>query len=58
MVQDLQRSGYPSIVRHQSTREALARFEMMRQMEDMGGQPTHKFREWQKSVRRWTRRGM
>jgi hypothetical protein len=48
----LQRSGYPATVRHQAIREAIDKFERICKVEDAGGRPIRRAREWQKSARR------
>ena len=48
----LQRSGYPATLRHQAIREAMEKFERMCEVEDKGGRPIHRAREWQKCARR------
>ena len=48
----LKRSGYPATVRHQVVKEALCKYEKMCKVEEEGGSPVHRAREWQKSARR------
>ena len=48
----LKRSGYPATTRHQVVRAAVERWEQMCQVEDKGGRPIHRAREWQKAARR------
>ena len=48
----LKRSGYPVSVRHQVVTEALRKYEKMCKVEDNGGRPIHRAREWQQSARR------
>ena len=43
----LKRSGYPASVRHQVVSEALRKYENMCKVEDEGGRPIHRAREWQ-----------
>lgn len=42
----LQRSGYPATVRHQAIREAIDKFERICKVEDAGGRPIRRAREW------------
>ena len=48
----LRRSGYPATVRHQVVKEALTKYEKMCKVEEEGGRPVHRAREWQQSARR------
>ena len=48
----LKRSGYPATTRHQVVRAAVERWEQMCKVEDEGGRPIHRAREWQKAARR------
>ena len=48
----LKRSGYPATTRHQVIREAVAKFEKMCEVEDSGGRPIHRAREWNRAARR------
>ena len=48
----LRRSGYPCTVRHQVIKEAVEKYERMCKVEDDGGRPVHRAREWQQMARR------
>ena len=48
----LRRSGYPATTRHQVVKAAVERWEGMCKVEDEGGRPVHRAREWQKAARR------
>ena len=48
----LRRSGYPATVRHQVVKEALTKYDKMCKVEEEGGRPVHRVREWQQSARR------
>ena len=46
------RSGYPCTVRHQVVKEAVEKYEKKCDVEDSGGRPVHRAREWQQKSRR------
>ena len=48
----LKRSGYPATTRHQVVKAAVEKWEAMCQVEDEGGRPIHRAREWQQAARR------
>ena len=48
----LKRSGYPTTTRHQVISEAVKKFQKMCEVEDKGGRPIHRAREYQRSARR------
>ena len=48
----LRRSGYPATVRHQMVKEALTKYDKMCKVEEEGGRPVNRAREWQQSARR------
>ena len=48
----LRRSGYPVTMRHQVIKAAIDRWEEMCKIEDNGGRPIHRAREYQKTIRR------
>ena len=48
----LRRSGYPATTRHQVFKEAVEKYEKICVVEDEGGRPVHRAREWQQAARR------
>ena len=48
----LRRSGYSATIRHQVVKEAILKYEKMCAVEDEGGRPVHRAREWQQAGRR------
>ena len=48
----LRTSGYPATTRHQVIKEAVKKYEKICVVEDEGGRPVHRAREWQQAARR------
>ena len=48
----LRRSGYPQTFRHQVVKSAVVKYEKMCKVEDDGGRPMYRSREWHESARR------
>ena len=48
----LRRSGWPATTRHQVVREVVEKWDCACRLEDEGGRPIHRAREWQLASRR------
>ena len=48
----LWRSGYPATTRHQVAKESIEKYERMCTVEDKGGRPVNRAREWKQAARR------
>ena len=48
----MRRSGYSAPIRHKVVKEAVLKYEKMCEVEDSGGRPVHRAREWQQSTQR------
>ena len=46
------RSGYPATTRHQVAKESIEKYERMCTVEDKGGRPVNRAREWKQAARR------